>query len=94
MRRIQTKSLPEYCIKLTPASYARIMAIAAESHRPVDDLLASAIAVFATAIRDLSIMHPPKLKPWPKPKSSPSTIPTIAGTVQRTVRKITKGKRT
>lgn len=92
MRRIQTKSLPEYCIRLTPSSYFRIMAIANESHRPVEDLLASAIAIFATAIRDVHMMHPPALKPWPKQKPKSSTIPTIAGTVQRTVRKLTKGK--
>jgi len=92
MRRIQTKRLPEFCIQLTPSSYNRIMAIAAESHRPPADLLASAIAIFATAIKDIHMMHPPALTPWPKPKKKSSTIAPIGATVQRTVRKLQKGK--
>ena len=94
MRRVRTKSLPENCIQLTPASYARIMAIATESRRPPSDLLATAIAIFATAIRDVNIMHPPKLTHWPKPKPKSSTVPPIGKTVQRAMRKLTKGKST
>jgi len=94
MRRIQTKSLPTNCIQLTPSSYARIMAIAAESRRPPSDLLATAIAIFATAISNVNLMHPPKLSAKPKPKEQRSPIAPIGATVQRTVRKLTKGKRT
>ena len=92
MRRVRTKSLPEFCIQLTPSSYARIMAIATEAQRDPADLLASAIAIFATAIRDIKIMHPPQPKPWPRPKAKQSHVAPIGATVQRITRKLTKGQ--
>jgi hypothetical protein len=92
MRRVRTKSLPEFCVKLTPSSYARLMAIAEESRRPPDDLLATAVALFATAIAHVNLMHPPKLALKPMPKEQRSPIAPIGATVQRTVHKLTKGK--
>jgi hypothetical protein len=94
MRRIQTKSLPEFCIRLTPTSYARIMAIAAESRRPPSDLLATAIALFATAIANVNLMHPPKLSLKPKSKEQRQHVAPIGMTVQKAVRKLTKGNHT
>lgn len=92
MRRVRTKSLPEFCIKLTPSSYYRIMAIATEAQRDPADLLASAIAIFATAIKDIKIMHPPRPTEWPKPKPMSTHVAPIGATVQKTVRKLMRGK--
>jgi hypothetical protein len=94
MRRVRTKSLPEFCIRLTPSSYARIMAIATEAQRDPADLIASAIAIFAAAIRDVKMLHPPKRTPWPEPKRKPYTVAPIGATVQRVTRDLTKGKPT
>jgi len=68
------------------------MAIARESRRPPSDLLATAIAIFATAIQNVNMMHPPKLSSKPRPKEQRSPIAPIGATVQRAVRKLTKGK--
>lgn len=93
MRRVRTKCLPDNCIQLTPSSYARIMAIARESRRPPSDLLATAIALFATAVSNVNLMHPPKLSNKPRPKEQRSRITPISETVQSTLRKLQKGKR-
>jgi hypothetical protein len=92
MRRVRTKSLPEFCIKLPPASYYRIIALARNSNRDPVELIGMAISIFSTAVANIHMMHPPKkiLKPKP-PKTAPHVAP-IGGTVQHIVRKLTKGK--
>jgi len=92
MRRIRTKKLPEFCVKLPPASYLRIMALSNDSGRSVEELLGMAISIFATAVANVHMMHPPKPTTKSKPKELRSAIPPIGGTVRRTLYNLTKGK--
>jgi hypothetical protein len=92
MRRVRTSSLPENCVRLPEASYKRLMAIARESRRPPSDLLATAIALFATAIQNVHMMHPPKLTDKPRPKEQRVPIAPIGATVQRVTRNLTRRK--
>lgn len=94
MRRVRTKSLPEFCVRLPEASYYRIMALARDSNRDPVELIGMAISIFATAVANVHMMHPPGKTPKPKPPRTSTHVAPIGATVQRTLRKLTKGKTT
>jgi len=91
MRRVRTKRLPEDYVKIPHASYLRLMGLAKESGRDPGDLLAYAIAIFCTAVSNVSLMHPPKTTARLKPKEQQTHVAPIGATVARTIRKLRKG---
>ena len=47
-----------YTVDIVPSTYATLLSLSRESHRPIPDLLQMAVSVFAASTRQLHIMHP------------------------------------
>lgn len=71
MRKIRSKGLPEYCVQLTEPTYRHLMALAIESGRAPGELLSIAVTIFAHAVKDVTMMHPPRKRPKPRPAAAP-----------------------
>jgi hypothetical protein len=68
------------------------MALARDSNRDPVELIGMAISIFATAVANVHMMHPPGKKLKPKPPKTSSHVAPIGAMVQRTMRNLSKGK--
>jgi hypothetical protein len=64
------------------------MNLAKESGRDPVELIGIAISIFATAVENIEMMHPPQTKRQPKKLFRPKPVTPLGATVRSIIRKV------